>query len=249
MTSGWFRTAPDKYYVPLSVAVPGSAVPASADRASLDIAGAIRDERGLPVAQIRDTLTVPRPAAGSLGARQVLYETGVSLPPGRFTAKVVVRENTGGSMGTFEAPIVVPDLKRAPVKVSSVVVSTQLQPATRRKTANPLVRDNTELVPNLTHIVGRDQQVYLYYEVYDPAQANGAPQLATSLSFYRGGVKVFETPVVERNALDAADRHAAIFQFEVPRGSLKPGFYECQVNIADETASQFAFPRLELFVR
>jgi len=249
MTSGWFRLAAERYFVPLSVAVPGSAIPAADDRASLDIAGVIRDERGIPVAQIRDSLTVPHAGAGTLSARQVLYETGVSLPPGRFTAKVVVRENSGGLMGTFETPIIVPDLKHAPVKVSSVVLSTQLQPAGPKKTANPLVRDNTELVPNLTHIVRRDQKLYLYYEVYDPAQSNGTPQLATSLTFYRAGVKVFETPVVERTALDASDRHAAIFQFEVPPGSLKPGLYACQVNIVDEAASQFAFPRLELLVR
>ena len=33
------------------------------------------------------------------------------LPPGRFSVKVVVRENTGGAIGSFEAPIVVPQLR------------------------------------------------------------------------------------------------------------------------------------------
>ena len=55
------------------------------------------------------------------------------------------------------------------MKVSSVVLGTQLQNARGRKTASPLVRDGVELVPNLTHIVGRDQKLYFYYEVYDPA--------------------------------------------------------------------------------
>jgi len=49
--------------------------------------------------------------------------------------------------------------------------------------------------------------------------------------------------------VDAADRRAAIFQFEVPAGSLTPGFYTCQINIIDEVASRFAFPRLEMYVR
>ena len=73
--------------------------------------------------------------------------------------------------------------------------------------------------------------------------------MRTSLAFYRGRVKVFETPVVERTQVDAADRRAAIFQFEVPAGSLTPGFYTCQINIIDEVASRFAFPRLEMYVR
>jgi hypothetical protein len=173
----------------------------------------------------------------------------VTLPPGRFSVKVVVRENSDGLMGTFEAPVAVPELKQAPVKVSSLVLGTQLQNVGTRKTASPLVRDGVELVPNLTHIVNHDQQVYFYYEVYDPAVDNGAPQLRTSLAFYRGKVKVFETPVVERTQVDVADRHAALFQFEVPAGSLKPGLYTCQVSIIDTVSGKFAFPRLQMYVR
>jgi len=85
--------------------------------------------------------------------------------------------------------------------------------------------------------------------VYDPSLDNGQPQVRTNLAFYRGKVKVFETPVVERTGVDASDRHANIFQFEVPVENFKPGFYTCQVNIIDEVAGKFAFPRLEMYVR
>ena len=71
-------------------------------------------------------------------------------------------------------------------------------------------------------------------------------RLQTSLSFYRGKVKVFDTPVVERNHLDAADRRAAIFRFEIPASSVKPGLYTCQVNIIDDSGGRFAFPRLQI---
>lgn len=249
LTTGWFRLAADKYFVPVSLAVPGSAVPPSKEKVTLDVSGLIRDERGAPVGRIRDTVTVPPASADGLASRQVLYQTGVTLPPGRFSVKVVVRENTTGQMGTFETAMVVPELKNAAVKVSSLVLSTQLQNAAGRKTVSPLVRDGMELVPNLTHIVGRGQKLYFYYEIYEPAADNGVPQLQTSLAFYRGGVKVFETPVVERAQIDAPDRRAAIFQFEVPANSFRPGLYTCQVNIIDEVAGRFAFPRLELYVR
>jgi VWFA-related protein len=251
VTAGWFRLAADRYYVPVSVAVPGVAVPPAngQEKVTLDVAGLIRDERNFPVGRIRDTMTVPPASADGLAARQVLYQTGVTLPPGRFSVKIVVRENSTGQMGTFETKIIVPELKQAPVKVSSVVLSTQLQNAAGRKTSSPLVRNGMELVPNLTHIVGRNQKLYFYYEVYDPTQENGAPQVRTSLAFYRGRVKVFETPVVERTEIDAADRHAALFQFEVPADSFKAGLYTCQVNIIDAVASRFAFPRLEMYVR
>jgi VWFA-related protein len=250
VSSGWFRLAPDRYYVPLSVAVPGSAIPGSEQRNTLDILGQIRDEQGRPVGRMRETIDIP---AGSspLSAQQVLYQSGLTLPPGRFAVKVVVRENATGTMGSFETGVFVPDLRQAPVKVSSVTLSTQLRPAAgRRRSESPLVRDGVELLPSLTHVVDRAQRMYFYYEVYEPgAGQDGSPLLKTSLAFYRGGVKVFETPLIERSGLDAADRRAALFQFEVPADALAPGLYTCQVNIIDDVAGRFAFPRLALYVR
>ena len=36
---------------------------------------------------------------------------------------------------------------------------------------------------------------------------------------------------------------------EVPLAQLKPGFYTCQVNVIDDAAGRFVFPRLALLVR
>jgi len=249
VSSGFFRMANDRYYVPLSVAVSGAPLRNSQQKSTLDVLGVIRDEQGRPVGRMRETLDVGADAGGQ-PSRQVLYQSGLTLPPGRFAVKVVVRENAGGAMGSFETGVFVPDLRQAPVKVSSVTLSTLVRPvAGRRRSESPLVREGVELLPSLSHVVDRDRKMYFYYEVYDPAAANGRPSLKTSLSFYRGTVKVFETPLVERSELDVADRRAALFQFEVPAASFKPGLYTCQVNIVDDVAGTFTFPRLAIYVR
>ena len=251
-TGGWFRLAPDKYYVPLSVAVPGSAVPVppKKDKVTLDLLGVVRDEQGRPVGRMRQTLDLPAGTGPTLAGKQVLYQSGVTLPPGRFAVKVVVRENESGLTGSFEAPILVPELKQAPVKLSSVVLSTQIQPAARGRSDNPLIRDGVQLLPNLTHVVGRDQKLFFYFEVYDPVVAEGsATDLRASLAFYRGKVRVLETPAVERSAVDAPERKAAVFRLEVPGDAFKPGLYTCQINVVDAIAGKFAFPRLVFFVR
>jgi VWFA-related protein len=252
VNAGYFRLSSDKYYVPVSLIVPGYAVPVTNPEAkvSLDVLGLVRDEQGRPLGRFRETLQLPPGTGKTLAGTQVLYQSGVTLPPGRFSVKAVVRENASGEMGTFEAAITIPELKKEPLKVSSVVLSTQVEPAaTKGKSDNPLIRDGLQLVPNLTHVVARDQKLFFYYEVYDPAEAASAPQVRTSLAFYRGKVKVFETPVVERTKIDAPDRHAALFQFEVPAESFTPGLYTCQINIIDTIAGHFAFPRVTLFVK
>jgi hypothetical protein len=249
--AGWFRLSADRYYVPIAVAIPGSAVPAAAAGArTVDVLGQVRDERGRAIGRIRDTIRIPVEGAAALAGRQVLYQSGVTLPPGRFSLKIVARENTNGAIGSFETSLVVPELRQAGMKVSSIVLSTQLQPWSGGRSDNPLVRDGLQLLPNITRVVGRSQRLYFYYEVYEPATAGGAsPLLRTSLAFYRGKVKVFETPVVERTAIDAADRRAALFQFELPPDSLGPGLYTCQINIIDAVAGRFSFPRLTMLVR
>jgi hypothetical protein len=103
--------------------------------------------------------------------------------------------------------------------------------------------------------------LYFYYEVYDPARAAApanaqaddrnrqAIHLLTNVAFFRGNSKAYETPLVESDQLNTPDRKAAVFQLEVPLTQLKPGFYTCQVNVIDDAAGQFRFPRLALLVR
>lgn len=247
----YFRLAADKYYVPVAVAVPGSAVPVTEGlkEITLDVLGVVIDERGMPVGRLRQTMKLPAGTEKTLAGKQILYQSGMVLPPGRFAIKAVVRENATGLMGTFEAPITVPELRQQAMKVSSVVLSTQVQASTV-KSENPLIRDGAQMIPNVTRVVGRDQKLFFYYEVYEPGLTSAkTPDVRTTIAFYRGQVKVLETPVVARTTVDAANRQATLFQFEVPAGSFEQGLYTCQVNIIDEVSGRFAFPRVVFYVR
>ena len=252
VSSAYFRLADNRYWVPLSVVVPGYQIPitkqSDKNRATLDVLGLVRDDQRRPIGRIRDTVRLSVDAADDLKKKTVQYETGFEMPPGKFHVKVVVRENQDGTYGSYETDIVVPDLKREPkVKLSSIVLGTQLQQAAKKsdRGGNPLARDGRELVPNVTHVVSSGQHLYFYYEVYDPAQP---VKVMTSITFFRGKVRAFETPLVEATDL-AADRKSAVFQFDIPASSLKPGLYTCQINVVDDAAGTFAFPRMQLFVR
>jgi hypothetical protein len=254
LQTSYFRLAADRYYVPLSIALPGSAVPfmhkGGEGRASIDLIGVVRDEVDRPVARLRDTVTVAAPGAQEVRRKNVQYQTGFVLPPGRYRIKVVVRENQEGAFGSFEAEVRVPDLRAAKVRLSSVVMGTQLRPDAHPDARNPLSREGSELLPNVTHVVSAGQTLFFYYEVYDPGRTpRGGVRLQTTVSFFRGGIRRYESPAVELTRVAAADRHAAIFQLAVPPHSLDPGLYLCQVNVIDDVAGTFDFPRLALMVR
>jgi VWFA-related protein len=265
LSTAYFRIGDRKFYTPVSIVVSGSQIPFTRnndqDRATLDILGVVTDSDKRPVGQIRDTVKLALNTSQLVQRKNVQYNSGFVLPPGKFHLKFVARENQSGRLGSFETDLMVPDLKAIPVKMSSVVLASQLQEIGKRKSENPLIRDGSEVIPSVTHVFSADQHLYFYYEVYDPAHptatanapANNrnAPsiRLLTNVVFFRGKIKAYETPLVESEQLNAPDRKAAIFQLDVPLAQLKPGFYTCQVNVIDDAAGQFRFPRLALLVR
>ena len=74
-------------------------------------------------------------------------------------------------MGSFETDINVPDQRKIPLKMSSVVLASQRIPAAKHADS-PLVRDGEQLVPNLPHVFRQDQHLYFLYEVYAPSHAH-----------------------------------------------------------------------------
>jgi VWFA-related protein len=256
LASGYFRLAENRYFVPVSVVVPGSQIPftraSEQDRATLDLIAIMRDEAKRPFGTIRDTVKLAVTASQEVQRKNVQYDGGFLLPPGKYTVKFVIRENQTGRMGSFETDVIVPDLKAEPVKVSSVVLSNQKQPAKQKN--NPLVKNGSEIVPNVTHVFSSGQHLYFYYEVYEPGKPEGstdktAARVLTNVAFYKGAVKAYETPLVQADQVNVPDRKATAFELDVPLASLKPGFYTCQINVVDDASGKFLFPRVAIMVR
>jgi hypothetical protein len=111
-----------------------------------------------------------------------------------------------------------------------------------------------------------------YYEVYEPgtpaagvpaqAGAGGAAappaaprgqeapvKVLSNIAFYKGTQRVLQTELVTAQQANVAERKAVSFEMFVPAGAVGPGLYTCQVNVIDDTAGTFAFPRFQLYVR
>lgn len=264
LAAGYFRIGNDRFFIPISLVVPGKEIPfvsdATRDKATLDVIGEALDNQKRAVGDMRDTVKLAVNTTADVKRKNVQYDSGFVLPSGKYHLKFVVRENQTGRMGSFETDVTIPDFKTAPMKMSSVVLASQIQPSSKKgKIDNPLLRDGSEIIPSVTHVFTNAQHLYLYYEVYDPAKetaAAGQPKLPadsirilSNVEFFQGKVKTYETPLLETKELNAENRHAAVFQLDVPLNQLKPGFYTCQVNVIDDAAGHFLFPRLAMYVR
>jgi VWFA-related protein len=256
----YFRLEENRFFMPVSLIVPGSQIPfiqgGDKDKATLDIIGTVIDEVKRPIGRARETVKLNLDPSLQARQKNIQYNTSFSLPPGKYRLKFVVRENQTGRMGSFEADITLPEMKKVPLKMSSIVLASMRQPS---KGQNPLIRGGQEYVPNISHVFRQDQHMYLLYEIYSPARekpAENQPRgskpginLLSSLELIQGSTKVYETPVVQAKAINVEGRDAVSMELDVPLADLKPGSYLCQLNVIDDAGGSFAFPRFAVLVR
>jgi VWFA-related protein len=187
--TAYFRQDESHYYLAVSLVVPGSQIPfvseKDKDNATIDIIGEARlaGKGRVPVGQLRDTVKLAVDSTQQVRRKNVQYNTGFVLAPGNYHLKFIVRENQSGRMGSFETDVQVPDLRKVPLRMSSVVLSSLRAPVTnapKKKGTNPLIQDQTQLVPNVTHVFTRDQHLYLQYEIYDAARGKVAIAAASA---------------------------------------------------------------------
>ena len=258
-----FRLDENRYFMPVSLLVPGSQIPfvkgGDKDKATLDIIGEVIDEVKRPIGRVRETVKLNLDPTLNARQKNIQYTTSFNLPPGKYELKFVVRENQTGRMGSFEADVTLPDMKKAPLKMSSIVLSAMREPSKKTgKEVDPLVRNGQEYVPDIAHVFRQDQHMYLLYEVYDPTRqkADTLPKgakpginLLSSLELIQGSTKVYETPLVQAKAINVENRDAVAVEMDVPLAGLKPGAYLCQLNVIDDAGGSFAFPRFAVLVR
>jgi VWFA-related protein len=268
----WFRITPSAYVVPISVKIPGSfialAQKGSSGQTDFDFIGNVMDERQQVVSQLRDYIHVKLGAteAEKVAARNFNYEAEITVAPGRYHMRFLVREGQTGKMGVYDGRFTVPDLASdsMTLKTSSIVWSSQremlkaavgsAETVTKKiATADPLITGDQKTVPNIGKVFRRGQNLYVDFDVYDaapdPKDAN-ARNVDVKLSFFnQKGEKTFEVGPVKSTQLVGTRPNAVPVQIQVPLKNLVAGHYICQLNVIDEVGRKFAFPRANLIIQ
>ncbi|HEY3840680.1 MAG TPA: VWA domain-containing protein, partial [Bryobacteraceae bacterium] len=268
----YFRIASTSYFVPVSIKVPGSAVELAAKGGgaftNFDFLGQIQDEQHAVAGNVRDNIKIKldQTKSSTAGRKGFQYDAGFTLAPGRYRMKFLVRENVSGKMGTFETKFTIPDLSAdtSGLKLSTVIWSSQREPVKsavgaaerfnrKEVAANPMVVGSEKLIPNITRVFRRNQNLYVNFDVYDARPDPDNPKarrVKVSMSLFDPkGAKDFEIEPLAATQLADTRPEAVPVQFAVPLKGLAPGRYMCQINAVDEVGRKFAFPRAPLVIR
>jgi len=263
----YFRVAKDRYFIPISVKLPGSSIGYSKKGTnqtnSLDFIGQVRDSNGRLVGGVRDQITVKlnEANAAQIDRRYMQYDSGLTLASGNYSLTFLAREGLTGKMGTFETKFAVPDLNSGKaLRVSSVILSSQREAVSaavgaadnnqKLLTNHPLVQDGRKVVPSITRVFRKDQTLCVYFEVYDPSidPDQKTANVYAAIELLQGARKAFTSRPVRVDKLSTSRPGVATFSFEIPLNRLQPGEYVSQVDVIDQLGQKFAFPRSSLVV-
>jgi VWFA-related protein len=262
MEVDFFQLNNAEYFVPVVVKVSGSelalAKKGGAEHTLLDFIGEIKDEFGSTESNVRDKVDVKLSelTAAELTKRPYAYDTGFTLLPGKKVIKMLVRDAETGRIGTYQTTFVVPNLNKEEkrIAISSVVLSSQrvdmrdaVFNAAKDKTkgevqqsVNPLVQEGFKLVPSVTRVFTRDQDMYVYLQAYQRT-ADVAHPLVAFVTFYRGQEKAFETPPMQVTESLSNRLKTMPLKFSFPLQKIPPGEYLCQVTVLDPAGEKAAF--------
>ncbi len=95
----YFRLARDRYFIPFSVKIPGSEIALAKAKGNaqteFDFIAQVRDTHDKIVSVVRDGIKIKlsEQSAAELTSRPIAYDTGFTLPPGKYTLKFLARES------------------------------------------------------------------------------------------------------------------------------------------------------------
>jgi hypothetical protein len=187
----------------------------------------------------------------------LFYEGEVILPAGKYNLKAVVRENESGKIGTFEAPLVVPDVSDTGLALSSVVLSNEVKSSddldrahVNRDKNSPLQVGNRSILPSVTRVFRTNQMLSVYLESYAgkntaPAGPTASPSVA--LVIFRRGRRFADAGPFPGKLEKSSDQKASYFA-QIPLDKFPRGSYTLQVNVLDPAIERVAFARVPLAI-
>lgn len=262
MEIDYFQLNRAEYFVPIIVKIPGRelalAKRGGAEHTLIDFIGEIKDDYGgTTITNLRDKVNIKLSdaTAEELSKRPIEYDAGFTVLPGKYTIKFLARDDETGRIGTFQTSFVIPNLNKEVQRlaISSVVLSSQrvdLKDALfnavkskdegKEEAVNPLVQGGQKMIPSVTRVFRKDQNMYVYLQAYEQ-DAPATQPLIAFVSFYRGQTKVLETPPVKITA--GLDNHLKTMpvDFSIPLNQLPAGSYDCQVTVLNPQGAKAAF--------
>jgi VWFA-related protein len=197
---------------------------AGTEAATIKLAGVVLNDKGKLASSFKNQLNIDAPKSG--GSDSIFYNHHTPLAPGIYQFRVAAREEKSGRVGSAIQWIVIPDLTKSQLTLSSVLLGGQVL----EDKSTPHVQLSVD------HIFPRVSQMGYWVFVYNAKRdASGNPQISVQTQVLRDGQAVLSSP--QRKISSAGpDVERIPFGEELALKTLAPGKYDLKVTVTDGIA-------------
>jgi VWFA-related protein len=210
--------------------------------ATIRLAGVVLNDKGKIAGSFRNQLNInPRNA----GERDVgiFYNHHTPLAPGIYQFRVAARDEKSGRVGSAMQWIVIPDLGRNQLMLSSVLLGGQVIEDRKSATTSAQVQLSVD------HSFARSSPLGYWIFVYNARRdAGGNPQLTVQTQVLRDGQAVLSSPQRRLNN-GGVDPQRIPFGEELALNTLAPGRYDLKITITDGLSGATAGQVADFIVR
>lgn len=210
------------------------------EQATMNIFGRITAVSGKRSGIFEDSVTATATTDELAEARdrKSVYQKAIALTPGTYKVDVIVRDVKSGTKGIQNLGFVVPRYDEKKLSTSSLVMASKLRSTTDRDIGSQFVIGNAKVIPNLSGVYKKGQEVGLYMQVYNAGidQTTLRPAVDVTYVLVKDGKELLKQPE-DWNGLSDSGQRLTLARL-LPTTQMPLGDYELKVLIKDRVGGQ-----------
>ena len=201
------------------------------DPAQLSIAGVVLNDQGKQTASFKTGLKVNPPSPSDAQSTKVIYNHRSPLKPGIYQVRVAARDERSGVIGSAMQWIVIPDLSKRQLSLSSLIVGLE--------TASNKSAEAEGIQWSVDKKFAQNSHLKFMTFIYSGAQ-RVSDNLAARVRVFKDDQTVISTPFKKVVADKQSDPQRIPFIAEVNLAGLQAGRYILDVTIEDSASQKTA---------
>ncbi|HEX8149447.1 MAG TPA: VWA domain-containing protein, partial [Pyrinomonadaceae bacterium] len=215
-------------------------------RADFDLLGAVIDDRGKPVRQFGQRISVTPSPLVPESQQHVVYSFRVPLAPGLYQVRAAARDANSGRTGSAMQWVELPEMKKQ-FAMSSVFLgertagqqAAHLKPEEMPRSVSLSVDRRFARTSHIRFLT------FVYNSAVGPA---GAPDVALQVQIFRDDQPVFTAPLSKLRADAGSDFTRLPYMAELSLSTFPPGRYVLQLTAIDRSAKTSTSQRTRFVV-
>jgi GWxTD domain-containing protein len=209
-------------------------------KATINLYGRISTMSRRVVSVFEDVISVE-----GLSELSAVYQKTLPLAPGRYRLNIAAKDITGGTTGSYETAIDVPQFAEDKLSASSLILADLIERVPARNIgAGQFVIGDTKVRPRLSETFRNDEKLGIYVQLYHfaPDARTNKPSGVVEYRITRNGTETAVLDYTEdASALEGSASQVTVQKW-LPLKDLTPGSYTLRVKVTDQNRGQVVTP-------